>query len=390
MKGTITRIGVAAVLSGALLIGGYHGELFSAASSSVSTEKQSVYLSDITGHWAEDSIQRAIQAGYVDGYEDRTFRPDQNITRAEYAAMLAKALGVWIPPSKPADEHWYNGYVSAVVSAGFHRYSDFQTGTWDTPITRMEMARMAARAVDERLQSADDDTSDEEIFYIATQKGIINGLSSGDILGKKEPATRAQTVTVIQRILDVLEGKELEVDMRASSYAEVEWRGTNMGTMWGMTPVELPKRLDNGKTVKVVLNEVLVLDVDDPNRPYADMFPKFRRTFDRETAKDDYIIAMNFDVENQIQGEGYFVFEQWITGSSVYGRSIVHPEIENYMDFLFSGYRFDKPFKENGWIFMNISKEEAHYRMSINRLLINITNKFDPNGVTNLSLPLEE
>lgn len=49
-------------------------------------------LTDIEGSWAEESIKRAEALGYVSGYEDGTFRPDQPITRAEVMSLLNRVL----------------------------------------------------------------------------------------------------------------------------------------------------------------------------------------------------------------------------------------------------------------------------------------------------------
>ncbi len=48
--------------------------------------------SDIDGHWAAEYINEAANAGIVDGYEDGTFRPQQNITRAEAVTMVNRTV----------------------------------------------------------------------------------------------------------------------------------------------------------------------------------------------------------------------------------------------------------------------------------------------------------
>ena len=50
-------------------------------------------FSDISGHWAEDYINRAASAGIILGYEDGTFRPDQDITRAEAMTIINRVIG---------------------------------------------------------------------------------------------------------------------------------------------------------------------------------------------------------------------------------------------------------------------------------------------------------
>ena len=49
-----------------------------------------VVLADIDGHWAEKEIERFVSAGYISGYEDGTFRPNANITYAEFASIVAR------------------------------------------------------------------------------------------------------------------------------------------------------------------------------------------------------------------------------------------------------------------------------------------------------------
>lgn len=49
-------------------------------------------FTDISGHWAEAAINAAYSAGWVGGYEDGTFRPDQNITRVEAMALINRVL----------------------------------------------------------------------------------------------------------------------------------------------------------------------------------------------------------------------------------------------------------------------------------------------------------
>ena len=46
-------------------------------------------LKDISGHWAKKEINQFISSGYVNGYEDETFRPDNSITRAEFVKIFS-------------------------------------------------------------------------------------------------------------------------------------------------------------------------------------------------------------------------------------------------------------------------------------------------------------
>lgn len=53
----------------------------------------------------QKAVAQAVQVSIINGYEDGTFRPNAEITRAEMAAMLAKALG------QPVDANGTTSFV---------------------------------------------------------------------------------------------------------------------------------------------------------------------------------------------------------------------------------------------------------------------------------------
>ena len=88
-------------------------------------------FSDISGHWAEAEIERAVAFGWIAGYPDGTFRPDTYITRAEAMTMINRVLCrmpqdekdllstmvVW-PDNKPTD--WY--YLAVQEATNSHEF----------------------------------------------------------------------------------------------------------------------------------------------------------------------------------------------------------------------------------------------------------------------------
>lgn len=50
-------------------------------------------FTDVDGHWAESDIYKAAAFGWIKGYEDNTFRPDREITRAEAMTLINRVLG---------------------------------------------------------------------------------------------------------------------------------------------------------------------------------------------------------------------------------------------------------------------------------------------------------
>ena len=90
-------------------------------------------FSDISGHWAEAEIERAVAFGWIAGYPDGTFRPDTYITRAEAMTMINRVLCrmpqsesdlldsmVTWPDNKPSDWH-YLAVQEATNSHEFER-----------------------------------------------------------------------------------------------------------------------------------------------------------------------------------------------------------------------------------------------------------------------------
>jgi len=85
-------------------------------------------------------------SAYILGYKDKTFKPLQNVTRAEVATMFARIMGLTINNNAEGSyvdvskKHWAFGYIEAVTKSGiFKGYMD-STFHPDAPITRAELA----------------------------------------------------------------------------------------------------------------------------------------------------------------------------------------------------------------------------------------------------------
>ena len=239
-------------------------------------------LTDISDHWAKEAIETAVAKGYVDGYEDGSFRPDNDVTRGEFVKMVVTALKLKVSGNTSGSE-WYLPYANAAVNAGIHRWTDFNTGDWNTPISRMEMVRMAVRATDPTLQKPEVHMDDRSFMYNATKAGLIHGLAPGE-LGPDKTTTRAQSVTIIERILTVKNGGTLPVDKYAIGAAELELKRTNIFTVmpefFGGKVVEpwdiskLTIETPDGK-YKGVVEKIVAVHFGDPNDPNLNILGDF-------------------------------------------------------------------------------------------------------------------
>lgn len=93
-------------------------------------------------------ILEMYNRGYVSGYKDGTFRPNQSVTRGQAAKMLAQALNLnTTNPNNPRfsdipPNHGFYRYIAALANAGIiNGYSD-QTFRPNEPITRNQMAKI--------------------------------------------------------------------------------------------------------------------------------------------------------------------------------------------------------------------------------------------------------
>jgi hypothetical protein len=109
-------------------------------------------FSDITGNWAISEIGQAVAMGFVNGYPDGTFRPDEGVTRAEFTSMLMNGMKVMKEGDpltfKDTDKigAWAVKAVSQAVKLGV--ISGYSDGTFrpNANITHAEMISMVVRA----------------------------------------------------------------------------------------------------------------------------------------------------------------------------------------------------------------------------------------------------
>jgi hypothetical protein len=180
-------------------------------------------FADLQGHWAKSDVELLANKMIVDGVEDNSFAPDNNITRAEFAALLVRSLGLVEVKSdhtftdvNAAD--WYAGVVGTAQKAGF--ISGYEDGTFrpNAWITREQMVSMIVRALKVGGKEVKADPSlltkftDEPFISDWAKDAVSATLSAGILQGTNDTtfaaqdhATRAQAVTVLKRALQYLQ-----------------------------------------------------------------------------------------------------------------------------------------------------------------------------------------
>ncbi|MBD2866142.1 S-layer homology domain-containing protein [Paenibacillus oceani] len=206
-----TRIGV--------VDGRYTAKINSLTNSTYSVIWHPLEFADAGSHWAKDQINNMGSRLIVNGTGDGVFSPDKNITRAEFAAIIVRGLGL-----KPEDgsaafsdvqaSEWYSGVIGTAYAYGL--INGFEDGTFrpNERITReqamvivskaMSITGLAADASDGALYGFTDaaETSGWAAHGISASiaAGIVTGRDGG-LLAPKAFVTRAEVAVMVERLL---------------------------------------------------------------------------------------------------------------------------------------------------------------------------------------------
>lgn len=182
-------------------------------------------LEDVAGHWAKEYIDLLTNKLIVEGTTDTTFEPERSITRAEFAALVVRALGLLPQGSSSFSDvkssDWFSGVVGAAAEAGI--VDGYEDGTFrpNNVITREELSAMVVRALkfagyDTSVTAAEQAellgkfTDANKIVWghaevaAAIKSGIVEGMTDTTI-SPDTNATRAQSATMLKRFLSAVD-----------------------------------------------------------------------------------------------------------------------------------------------------------------------------------------
>ncbi|WP_127583204.1 hemoblobin-interacting domain-containing protein [Paenibacillus koleovorans] len=203
--------------------GKYYAKINSLTNSTYSLVSHTRTFSDVKSHWAERAVNDMGSRMIIEGVGPDVFKPDQDITRAEFAAIVVRGLGLKlesgaVPFSDVKASDWYNGAVRTAYE--YRLISGFEDGTFrpNDKITREQAMVVIARAMaltklSEKLPSgtllevlrpfADANQASnwaQASIAASLQAGLISGRSATE-LAPKANITRAEVAAIIQRLL---------------------------------------------------------------------------------------------------------------------------------------------------------------------------------------------
>jgi hypothetical protein len=171
-------------------------------------------FSDIGSHWAKDSIIEMAAMGYAKG-SNGLFRPNDNISRAEFVSLLIRVLGMGNEDAIPKFNDvkatdWFAKDVAIAAEKGYVK--GYEDGTFkpNSPISRQEIGTIIGSLLEDDITNAHEILSifsDEvpewaKVPVAKTVKAeIIKGLP-GNIFGGAQNTTRAEAAVMLLRYLN--------------------------------------------------------------------------------------------------------------------------------------------------------------------------------------------
>ncbi|MBW4419017.1 MAG: family 10 glycosylhydrolase [Myxacorys californica WJT36-NPBG1] len=187
---------------------------------SVKSTTAQVRFTDIQTHWAQPCIEALAQREIIGGFPDGRFRPDETVTRSQFAAIAVKAFPTIISsPSRPAiafkdvpSNHWAAEAIQKAYRANFFSGFGDQTFQPDLKIIRAQ----ALTALASGLKAAPSQSVDLFKTYSdagaipnyaagaiasATQKGLVVNYPNAQRLEPTKPASRGEVAALVCRAL---------------------------------------------------------------------------------------------------------------------------------------------------------------------------------------------
>ncbi|GAE05938.1 5'-nucleotidase C-terminal domain-containing protein [Paenibacillus sp. JCM 10914] len=201
-------------------VNGQGVDIYSRSNSTYLVLQHAVTFEDIASHWSKQDVESLAAKMIVSGRSEHAYVPNAPVTRAEFTALIVRALGLSSTTGAAsfqdvASTDWHAGTIQAAVQAGIvNGYADgtFRPGQ---TITREEMASMLYKAMqfagyDNRSSASERFADEERIASWAKEAvhtlrglGIVNGDGQQRFVPKGN-ATRGESAAVLNRTIEIL------------------------------------------------------------------------------------------------------------------------------------------------------------------------------------------
>ena len=175
------------------------------------TVEEGLSFSDVKpGDWFYDNVMDAAENGYVSGMGDGTFQPKKATTRAQFASMIANALGYESDPDAAsmfpdvAEDYWGKSAINFCVKNDILKGYDDGTFQPNKAITRQEAAsilRNAFKLTESSSETFPDDSAisnwAKESVYIVKASGLMKGDAGTGNFRPTDTIIRAEAASIL-------------------------------------------------------------------------------------------------------------------------------------------------------------------------------------------------
>ncbi|WP_434752899.1 S-layer homology domain-containing protein [Paenibacillus amylolyticus] len=203
--------------------GRYEAQINSLTNSTYAVVWHPLEFSDVVHHWGKNAVNDMGSRMIVEGFSNGTFNPDQAVTRAEFATMVIRGLGLRVESRDTAfsdvqSGHWYSGTIHTAHAYGL--INGFDDGTFrpDDTITReqamvilekaMQITGLRVKLNNESPESTLQGFGDVTAVSPWARSGAVDSVKAGLVQGRsqsllvpKGKMTRAEVATMLQRLL---------------------------------------------------------------------------------------------------------------------------------------------------------------------------------------------
>ncbi|WP_276358068.1 S-layer homology domain-containing protein [Cohnella caldifontis] len=206
-----------------LIDGKYYAKINSLTNSTYAVVWHPLEFGDVSNHWAKEAVNDMGSRMIIEGIGNGLFHPDRDITRAEFVAIIVRALGLKLESgtsvfSDVKESDWYGSAINTAYA--YHLAGGFEDGTFrpNDKVTREQAmvilskamaitglkAKLSVHSVDAALRPYTDaavvSAWAQSSIADCLQAGIVSG-RSGTALAPKDSITRAEVAAMVERLL---------------------------------------------------------------------------------------------------------------------------------------------------------------------------------------------
>ena len=179
-----------------------------------STMASTINITDIEGHWAKENIVRMLTNENINGYPDKTFKPNNEVTVLEFIKILIDNMNIKLV--EDGFTKWPNHYMATAKS--FDLNYEFEK-----KLTRYEAVEIISKLIDLKSVTPssnklkDINSKNKSNVLKLIKLNIINGYEDNTFRGDNY-LTRAEAVTIILRTIEanqkIIDRKNYKIDSK--------------------------------------------------------------------------------------------------------------------------------------------------------------------------------